>query len=92
MPPVRFPTWPSVDSSLPKNDGIQVVEAIRAAERFSDTPIVLASSSAKPPGGVNLKRLRVARCIPKPPDLESLLQIGVLLKKPVREPYSSRDR
>src|SRR5438045_6674466 len=37
-----------IDLSLPKNDGIQVVEAIRAAERFADMPVVVASSSAKP--------------------------------------------
>src|SRR4051794_3687600 len=37
-----------IDLSLPKNDGIQVVEAIREAERFGDMPIVITSSSAKP--------------------------------------------
>jgi len=69
-----------IDLSLPKNDGIQVVEAIRQAERFADVPIVLVSSSAKPPERVNLSDLRVARYITKPPDLEAFLQIGVALK------------
>src|ERR1051326_7449108 len=29
-----------IDLSLPKNDGIQVVEAIRQEERFADVPVV----------------------------------------------------
>ena len=70
-----------VDLSLPKNDGIQVLEAIRADERFAEMPVVVASSSAKPPAQVNLEHLRVARYVPKPPDLESFLRIGTVLKE-----------
>ena len=70
-----------LDLSLPKKDGIQVLEAIRAAERFADMPVVLASSAAKPPARVNLEHLRVARYVPKPLDLESFLQIGVVVKE-----------
>jgi len=70
-----------IDLSLPKNDGIQVIEAIRAAVRFAGMPVVVASSSAKPPAHVNLERLGVARYVAKPPDLESFLQIGALLKE-----------
>src|ERR1043166_3740304 len=70
-----------IDLSLPKNDGIQVLEAIRADERFAEMPVVVASSSAKPPAQVNLAHLRVARYVPKPPDLESFLRIGTVLKE-----------
>jgi CheY-like chemotaxis protein len=70
-----------IDMSLPKNDGIQVVEAMRQAERFAQVPVVVVSSSAKPPAHVNLERLRVARYITKPPDLESFLQTGEVLKE-----------
>jgi CheY-like chemotaxis protein len=75
------PNLAIIDLSLPKHDGIQLVEAIRQAERFADVPVVLVSSSAKPPAHVNLEQLRVARYIAKPPDLESFLQLGAVLKE-----------
>ena len=75
------PNLAIIDLNLPKNDGMRVVEAIRAVERFADMPVVVASSSAKPPAHVNLEHLGVARYVPKPPDLESFLQIGALLKE-----------
>jgi CheY-like chemotaxis protein len=79
-----------IDLSLPKNDGIQIVETIRAAGRFSDMPVVLVSSSAKPPARVNLEHLRVARYITKPPDLESFLQIGTVLKEILNQSHIQR--
>lgn len=69
-----------IDLSLPKNDGIEVLEAIRAAERFAHIPVVAVSSSAKPPSRLNEGHLRVARYISKPPDLEEFLRIGSILK------------
>ena len=38
-----------LDLSLPKNDGIQVLEAIRATKRFANVPVVITSSSPSPP-------------------------------------------
>lgn len=49
-------------------------------------------SSAKPPARVNLEHLRVARYVPKPPDLESFLQIGVVLKEILLEGHNRRAR
>lgn len=69
-----------LDLSLPKNDGIQVLEAIRADERFADMPVVVTSSSAKPPARLKEEHLRVARYITKPPELEGFLQIGAALR------------
>jgi CheY-like chemotaxis protein len=79
-----------IDLSLPKNNGIQVVEAIRQAERFAHVPVVVVSSSARPPAHVNLEHLRVARYITKPPDLESFLQIGAVLKEILVQSQSQR--
>jgi CheY-like chemotaxis protein len=75
------PNLAIIDLSLPKHDGIQVVQAIRAAERFADMPLVIASSSAKPPAHVNLERLGVVRYVTKQPDLETFLQMGALLEE-----------
>lgn len=70
-----------LDLSLPKNDGIQVLEAIRAAKRFADTPVVMTSSSPSPPARLQEEHLQLASYIMKPPDLEDFLQIGRVLKE-----------
>ena len=41
-----IPDLAVIDLSLPKNDGVQVLEAIRADERFACTPVIVTSSSA----------------------------------------------
>ena len=69
-----------LDLSLPKNDGIQVLEAIRATKRFANVPVVITSSSPAPPARLKEEHLQVARYIMKPPDLEDFLQIGRVLK------------
>ena len=70
-----------IDLSLPKNDGIQILEAFRAAKRFSDVPVVVTSSSTVPPARLKQEELQVARYITKPPDLEAFLEIGTALKR-----------
>jgi CheY-like chemotaxis protein len=70
-----------IDLSLPKNDGVQVLEAIRVTERFDDMPVVITSSSASPPARLKEQHLRMARYIVKPPGLEEFLHIGTTLKE-----------
>ena len=70
-----------IDLSLPKNDGIQVLEAIRATERFASMPVIVMSSSTRPPARLREEHLRVARYIPKPPDLEEFLRTGIVIKE-----------
>jgi len=70
-----------LDLSLPKNDGVQVLEAIRASHRFAHIPVVVTSSSPVPPARLKQEHLQVARYIMKPPDLEEFLRIGSALKE-----------
>jgi chemotaxis family two-component system response regulator Rcp1 len=70
-----------LDLSMPKNDGIQVLEAIREAKRFANMPVVVTSSSPSPPARLKEEHLQFARYIMKPPDLEEFLQIGAALKE-----------
>jgi len=70
-----------LDLNLPKNDGIQVLEAIRKEKHFASIPVVVTSSSPSPPTRLKLEHLRVARYIVKPPDLEEFLKIGGTLKE-----------
>ena len=69
-----------IDLSLPKSDGIQVLEAIRASARFAGMLVVVASSEASPPALAKQEHLQVACYITKPPDLDSFLEIGRALK------------
>ena len=85
-----IPDLAVIDLSLPKNDGVQVLEAIRADERFTGMPVVVTSSSATPPARLNEKHLQVARYITKPPDLEEFLQIGAALKEALLQSHARR--
>lgn len=85
-----IPDLAVIDLSLPKNDGVQVLEAIRADERFACTPVIVTSSSAMPPARLNERHLQVARYITKPPDLEEFLQIGSALKETLLQNRAQR--
>jgi CheY-like chemotaxis protein len=75
-----LPDLAVVDLNLPKNDGIQILRAIRQNERFANVPVVVTSSSPSPPLQLKSEQLNVSRYIQKPPDLEDFLQIGVVLR------------
>jgi len=81
-----------IDLNLPKNDGIQILEAIRAAERFAGMPVVVTSSSAAPSARLRAEHLLVARYITKPPDLDEFLQIGSAVKEILLESKANRGR
>ena len=78
---LEVPDLALIDISLPKHDGIQVVEAIRNTERFAQMTVVVTSTSSTPPPRLKQEALRVARYLVKPPDLDSFLQIGTALKE-----------
>lgn len=77
----RIPDLAVLDLSLPKNDGLQILEAIRQTKRFENMPVVVTSSSPVPPIQLKQPHLNVARYIRKPPDLEDFLRIGSELKE-----------
>jgi CheY-like chemotaxis protein len=81
-----------VDLSLPKNDGIQVVEAIRTAARFDDMPVIVTSTSATPPPRLKQDILKVERYIVKPAELEAFLQIGTAVKEILVDSAARRAR
>ena len=70
-----------IDLNLPRIDGIQVLEAIRAAERFVDMPVVVATSSEMPSDRLKAEQLQVARYFTKSAHLAEFLQIGVAIKE-----------
>lgn len=69
-----------LDLNVPKNDGIEIIESMRASELYRDTQVVVLSSSSSPRDYARLERFHIARYITKPPDLDEFLNIGSQLK------------
>ena len=69
-----------MDLNLPKNDGAEILTALRRSEEFSNVPVVVTSSSSSPRDQEKVMQLGIERYIRKPPDLEDFLQIGPILK------------
>jgi CheY-like chemotaxis protein len=78
---VATPDLAVLDLNLPKNDGLEILEAMRASEVFAKVPVAVLSSSSSPRDLASLERFHVERFIVKPPDLDEYLQIGLILKE-----------
>ena len=69
-----------LDMNLPKNSGLEILEAMRASRVFADVPVAILTSSSSPRERTKMEGLRVGRYITKPPDLEEYLRIGLIIK------------
>jgi len=76
----RIPDLAVLDLNLPKNGGLEVLEAIRANAAFSGMVVAILSSSSSPRERVKIEEFGVDRFITKPLDLEGFLGIGSILK------------
>ena len=81
-----------LDLNLPKNDGVEILEAIRKDQRFDDVPVVVASSSPVSVPMGKEERARVARFVGKPTELDKFLAMGQVLKEVLVESRARRDR
>jgi CheY-like chemotaxis protein len=69
-----------LDLNVPKNDGSQVLKALRNSPRFAAVPVAIATSSAAPGERAKAEQMRVELFLTKPPDLSAFLKMGLLLK------------
>jgi CheY-like chemotaxis protein len=69
-----------VDLNLPKNDGVEVLEAMRSSQAFGRAPIAVLSSSSSARERARIEQFGVGRYITKPADLDEFLAIGRILK------------
>ena len=69
-----------LDLNLPKNGGLEVLEAIRANPAFSGMAVAILSSSSSPRERARIEEFGVDRFITKPLDLDGFLGIGAILK------------
>ena len=70
-----------LDLNLPKNDGLEILQALRANPAYDDVPVVVLSSSSSPRERARLEGYRVSSYITKPADLDEYATIGVTLRQ-----------
>lgn len=70
-----------LDLNIPKNDGLEILEAMRADRAFAEVPVAILSSSSSPRDRAKMEPFRIGRFIAKPPDLDEYLKIGLILKE-----------
>lgn len=70
-----------LDLNLPKNDGVEVLQAIRASRAFFDVPVAVLSSSASPRERARIEQFGIGCYITKPADFDEFLKIGPALRE-----------
>jgi CheY-like chemotaxis protein len=76
----RIPDLAVLDLNLPKNGGLEVLEAIRANSSFAKMRVAILSSSSSPRERARIEEFGVDRFITKPLDLDGFLGIGSIVK------------
>ena len=69
-----------LDLNLPRHDGIEILERLRAAEEFDHVPVVVLTSSDSPRDRQSANRLGATLYLRKPTSLEQFLALGQLFK------------
>jgi CheY-like chemotaxis protein len=78
-----------VDLNLPKNDGIEILGAMRRSDSFATVPVVVFTSSASPRDRARMEAFHIARYLSKPNDLEEYLAIGSSIREVLEETGTS---
>jgi CheY-like chemotaxis protein len=76
----RVPDLVVLDLNVPKYDGAEILEALRANPAFAEVKVAVLSSSSSPRERANLEKFHISRYITKPLDLDEFLRIGEVLK------------
>lgn len=86
-----LPDLAILDLNLPKNDGVEVLEGLRANPFFEAVPVIVLSSSSWPRERARMDGLRVGLYLTKPPDLDQYMQIGIAIRNFLQEVAAQRD-
>jgi two-component system, chemotaxis family, response regulator Rcp1 len=70
-----------LDLNLPRHDGIEILQKVRATEAISHVPIVVLTSSDSPRDRLTATNLGATRYVRKPSNLEQFLQLGEQFKE-----------
>jgi CheY-like chemotaxis protein len=69
-----------LDLNVPKYDGIEILEAMRANSAYAQVRVAVLSSSSSPRERTRIEQFHISRYITKPLDLDEFLAIGLILK------------
>lgn len=69
-----------LDLNLPRHNGIEVLERLRAAARWCDVPVVVLTTSDSPRDRSQATRLGVAQFLRKPFNLDEFLGLGAIFR------------
>jgi CheY-like chemotaxis protein len=78
---MRCPDLVLLDLKLPKRDGHEVLEHMRASIQCAHVPVVIVTSSNAPEDRDKAAKLGATRYIRKPHRLDEFIQIGAVLKE-----------
>ena len=73
-----------LDLNLPKRDGFEVLQRLRASEKCKDIPVVIITSSDSP-NDVSQAAALGAWYFRKPPSYEDFLKLGQVLRQRLKE-------
>ncbi len=77
----RVPDLAVLDLNLPKQEGVEVLAALRQNPRLAAVPVFVTSSSHSPRDQAESARWGIERYLIKPLDFEGFLEIGLILKE-----------
>lgn len=70
-----------LDLNLPRHDGIEILQRLRATERLARIPVVVLTSSDSPRDRIVASELGAACYLRKPSNLEQFLSLGAIFKE-----------
>ena len=69
-----------LDLNLPRNDGIEILERVRATHELAGVPVVVLTSSDSPRDRMVATKLGATRFLRKPSGLDQFLGLGAIFK------------
>jgi CheY-like chemotaxis protein len=76
-----LPDLAILDLNVPKNDGLEILAAIRGSERYAPVPVMVLTSSSSPADTARAQALGVTRHLIKPLELEQFMEVGRIVKQ-----------
>jgi len=70
-----------LDLNLPRHDGLEILERVRATAELADVPVVVLTSSDSPQDRLMASQLGATCYLRKPVSLEQFLSLGAVFKQ-----------
>ena len=77
----RAPNLIVLDLNVPKNDGLEILSAMREARVFEHVPVLVLTSSSSPRERGKLEALGIAKHVRKPLEYDEFMRIGPVVKQ-----------